>query len=206
MPRALLLALLTAAALYAAIQLAAQSLVPDLANAERPLLTAGEAWLGPIGAWLVAIGIVASVGGNLLGSMFSTSRISYRLGLDGQLPAWFAFVHPRHATPSRSIVAYGIAAFLLAASGSFVWLAVMSVLTRLLLYVTCIAAMPAVRRQASASQFRLPGGLLVPSIAVAICLGLIVQVDSRAVIATAALLAAGSLLYGMARRPASAAQ
>lgn len=201
MPRALLWALFVAAALYALIQLGALAILPDLASAERPLLAAGEALLGPVGALLVAIGILTSVGGNLLGSMFSTSRISYRLGLDGQLPGWFAQVHPRHLTPANSVLCYGLASFALAASGSFVWLAVLSVLTRLLLYLTCIAAMPAVRRQAGARQsFRLAAGWTVPGLAVLVCLGLLSQVDWRSVLATLALLAVGSGLYALARR------
>jgi amino acid transporter len=199
MPRALLWALFVAASLYALIQLGAQAVLPDLASTERPLLAAGEALLGPAGAVLVAIGILTSVGGNLLGSMFSTARISYRLSLDGQLPGWFGRVHPRHLTPANSVLCYGMAAFLLAASGSFVWLAVLSVLTRLLLYLSCIAAMPAVRRQAGAAQnFRLRGGWLIPLLAVLVCLGLLSQVDWRSVLATAALLAVGSVLYAFA--------
>lgn len=201
MPRALLWALVVAAALYALIQFAAQFLVPGLATVERPLLAAGEAWLGPVGAWLVALGILASVGGNLLGSMFSTSRISYRLALDGQLPRWFAVVHAHHLTPVNSILCYGVAAFALAASGSFVWLAVVSVLTRLLLYLTCIASMPAVRRQAGTSQrMRLPGNWVLPTLAAVICIGLLTQVEWRSVVATAALLAIGSLLFAIARQ------
>lgn len=199
MPRALLWALLVTAGLYALIQLAAQSLVPDLGGIQRPLLAAGAAWMGSTGAWIVALGIVASVGGNLVGSMFSTPRISYRLGLDGQLPPWFAAVHPRHNTPANSILAYGLAAFALAASGSFVWLAVMSVLTRLLLYLTCIASMPAVRQQTTGNRLRLPGGWSIPIVAVLICLGLLTQVEWRAVAATFALLAVGSALFAVAR-------
>mgnify|MGYP001275767262 CR=1 FL=1 len=199
MPRALLWALLVCAALYALIQLAAQALLPDLANTERPLLAAGEAWLGTWGAWMVALGIIASVGGNLLGSMFSTPRISYRLGLDGQLPAWFATVHPRYLTPANSIWAYGIAAFLLAASGSFVWLAVLSVLTRLLLYLLCIASMPAVRRQAQ-TRMQLLGGWSVPLLASLVCVALLTQVQWASVVATFALLAVGSMLFVLRRR------
>jgi amino acid transporter len=201
MPRALLAALLVAAGLYALIQLAAQTLLPGLANSERPLLAAGEAWLGSAGALAVALGVLASVAANLLGSMFSTPRISYRLAIDGQLPEWFGAVHARHSTPANSILCYGVAAFVLAASGSFVWLAVMSVLTRLLLYLACIASMPAVRRQAGGGQgLRLAGGWPVPALAVAVCLGLLTQVEWRAVVATAALLGIGSLLFLAARR------
>ncbi len=201
MPRALLSALLVAAGLYALIQLGAQAILPDLASTERPLLAAGEALIGPVGAVLVAIGILTSVGGNLLGSMFSTARISYRLGLDGQLPGWFARVHPRHLTPANSVLFYGLASFLLAVSGSFVWLAVLSVLTRLLVYLSCMAAMPAVRQKAGVEQaFRLSGGWTVPLLAVLVCLGLLSQVEWRSVLATAALLAVGSGLYALARR------
>lgn len=200
MPRALLWALLVAAALYALIQLGAQAILPELASTERPLLAAGEALIGPVGALLVALGILTSVGGNLLGSMFSTSRISYRLGLDGHLPGWFAQVHPRYLTPANSVLCYGLASFLLAASGSFVWLAVLSVLTRLLLYLTCIAAMPAVRSAGHGQNFRLGGGWTIPLLAVLVCLGLLSQVEWRAIVATAALLAVGTGLYVLARR------
>ncbi len=201
LPRALLWALLTVAVLYALIQLAAQQLVANLGDVEKPLLAAGGAWLGSVGVAVVALGILTSVGGNLLSNMFTTARISYRLGLDQQLPDWFAQVHARHATPANSILCYGIAAFALAASGSFVWLAVVSVLTRLLLYLSCIASMPAVRRQAGAAQLmRLPGGWCIPLLAAAVCVALLTQVDVRAVVATAALLAIGSVLYVVARK------
>lgn len=86
MPRALILALAVATGLYILIQIAAQRLLPDLAGSERPIVEAGEAFLGRAGAVIVVLAIIASVGGNLLGSMFSTPRITYRLALDGQLP------------------------------------------------------------------------------------------------------------------------
>jgi len=201
LPRALLVALIVCGVLYALIQVAAQSLVPGLATTERPLLVAGEAWVGPIGALIVAIGIIVSVAGNLVGSMFSTPRISYRMALDGHLPRWFGVVHERHATPANSILFYGLLALLLAISGTFVWLAVLSVLTRLLLYVVCISSMPAVRRAAGASQgFRLPGGWLIPMIAILVCLGLLTRVEWLAVLATVGMLAVGSLLYWIAAR------
>lgn len=201
MPRALLWALAAAAALYALVQLGAQSLLPDLASSERPLVDAGERWLGSTGAVIVLLGIVASVGGNLVGSLFSTPRITYRLALDGQLPGWFARVHPRHATPANSVIAYGMAAALLAVTGSFVWLAVMSVFVRLLIYVACIAAMPAAGRipEAGEAGFRLRGGYLVPGLGLLVCLGLASQVSPASMLATGVLLAVGSLLYGLAR-------
>jgi len=202
MPRALLWALAVSAVLYALIQLSAQRLLPDLANTERALVAAGDAWLGSVGAIVVMAALIASVTGNLLGSMFSTARMSYRLGLDRQLPAWFGVVSERHATPANSIAFYGLLAFALAASGSFVWLAVLSVLIRLLVYMLCIASMPAVQRQAGADPhfLKLPGGWLLPVLAVLTCAGLLTQVKLNSVLATLALLAAGSVLYAVANR------
>lgn len=201
LPRALLWALVVATGLYALVQSATRQLVPALAEVERPLVDAGAVLLGPTGATIVVIGIIASVGANLIGSMFSTSRISYRLALDGQLPAWFARVHSRHGTPHLSVIVYGVVSVLLAVSGSFVWLAVLSVLVRLLLYLACIAAIPAVQRKAErgGEAMRLPGGGALVLLAALVCIGLLTQVSLDSVLATAGLLAVGSLLFALAR-------
>jgi len=204
MPRALLAALLAVSLLYALIQWVSVAVVPDLATAARPLVAVGEALLGPPGALLIMAGIAVSVGGNLLGSMFSTPRITYRLALDGQLPRWFGRVHADWHTPVWSIVVYGLLGFVLALHGSFAWLAALSVVTRILLYLTCIAALPRVCATAGpGTGLRLPGGPVIPVIAVIVCLGLLTQVTAQAWLITAVFLGAGSILFGFARLSAS---
>ncbi len=198
MHRALIMALVVAAGLYALIQLAAQQLVPDLANTEGPLLVAGAVWLGPIGASLVALGIVTSVGGNMIGSTFSSARITYRMAIDGYLPKWYSALNVSYATPIYSVFFFVAAGFILSVSGSFVYLAVLSVFTRLMLYIACIISMPAVRRFGDDRAFRLPGGWTIPILALLICIGLLTQVSISSVLATLGLLAVGSVLYGAA--------
>lgn len=199
MPRAVVLSLVVATAVYVLVQIATRKLLPGLADSERPVVDAGEVLLGQAGAVIVVLAIIASVGGNLLGSMFSTPRITYRLALDRQLPPVLADVDPKHSTPWVSVVVYGAAAFLLAATGSFVFLAVLSVLTRLLIYMTCIAAMPRVAKEAAPeTMLRLPGGPVIPVLGLLVCVGLLTQVSVKAVLATAALLGAGSVLFGIA--------
>ena len=204
MPRALLLALVIATTIYVLVQIATQRLLPDLASSERPIVEAGEVFLGRTGAIIVVLAIIASVGGNLLGSMFSSPRITYRLALDAQLPRVFASVHPRHQTPWVSILVYGGASFLLAATGSFVWLAVLSVFTRLLIYMTCIASMPRIRSVAGdvPGQIKLPGGIAIPLIAMLVCIALLTRVSLESVLATATLLAVGTILFWIAGRVA----
>jgi amino acid transporter len=101
-----------------------------------------------------------------------------------------------------SIVVFGAAAFALSAAGSFVWLASLSVLTRVLIYAGCIAALPRLRRQESdhPAVIRLPGGLAIPAVAISICLGLLPQVKPFDYLATGAMLCVGSVLYWTARR------
>jgi len=210
MPRALLLALIIASVLYALVQAATQRLLPDLAASDRPIVDAGEALLGRSGAIVVILAIIASVGGNLIGSMFSTPRITYRLALDAQLPSGFAAVHPKFQTPWISIIVYGIASFVLAVTGSFVWLAVLSVFTRLLIYITCIASMPRVRAAAMDAdthpQIKLPWGYTIPVLALIVCVGLLTRVSTESVIATVAMLAVGTALYWFAALGRRAAQ
>lgn len=200
-PRALVAAIAIVAALYVLLQCASLAALPDLATIERPLVALGEALLGPAGALLMLAGMAVSIGGNLAGSIFSTPRVLYALARDRQLPSLFAIVPARTGTPAWSIVAFGAAAFALAAYGSFAWLAAASVLTRLLIYFVCVAAIPALRRRDpdEPDTIRLPGGLLIPGLALLICIGLLTQVKSAVYLPTAALLATGTALYLLAK-------
>ncbi len=195
-PRALLWALAAVTALYVLIQTVCVAVLPDLHGAVgRPLVAVGEAVLGPMGAVLLTIGIVISVGGNVASAMFSTPRIPYALARDGSLPAAFGRVHPVYRTPAFSITVYGIAVFALAATGSFVELAKISVLTRLLIYLIVIAAIP---------RLKLSGARAVAAAGAIVCIALLTQVGIATFGRTAIYLAIGSLLYWIARRGAGA--
>jgi amino acid transporter len=174
--------------------------IDDLASSSRPLVDLGDALLGPVGGILLLATVVTSVGGNLLASMFSAPRITFGMAEQGMLPPLFARINPRRQTPAVSIAVFAVLAWLLAATGSFIWLASLSVLIRVLIYVACISALPRVRQQAVPGGLQLPGGLLIPGIAALMCLLLLVQVTAVVYLATAGLLAFGSLLFWVARR------
>ncbi len=202
MPRALILALVVATLLYGLVQALSVAVLPDLASSKRPLVDVAAVLMGPAGAALVMAGVIASVGGNVAGAMLSTPRASYMLAREGTLPQWFAGVHPRYKTPSRSVIFFGVACFALAAYGSFAWLASMSVLSRLLIYLLCIAAIPRLRGKfgEDKARFHLPGGYLIPFCGAAVCMWLLSQVSLDAVTSTALFLAVGTVLYLLARR------
>ena len=201
MPRGLILGLLGVALLYVLVQMVSLAAAPGLAGSTTPLLDVAAALLGPVGAALLMFGVVASVGGNLVGTMFSTPRMSYALALDGRLPAWFGRVHPRFMTPANSILCFGLLTLVMALFGSFVWLAASSVVSRLLLYVLTCAAVPRLRpRQADGSGFVLPLHPLVPLLAIAACGWLMLHVSATSALLTGGFLVAGTGLYLLARR------
>jgi len=204
MPRALLAALAVATLLYALIQAVALAAVPELAASDRPLVDAAAVLLGPAGALLLMAGVVASVGGNVAGAMLSTPRISYMLARQGQLPAWFGHVHPRYRTPGRSVLFFGLLTFVMASYGSFAWLAGMSAVTRLLIYLMCMGAIPRLRRRFAGLQgsMRLAGGYAVPLAGSLVCLWLLSHVALREVVVTLLFLGAGGVLFLLARRTA----
>ena len=200
MPRGLLLGLAAVALLYVLVQMVGMAVLPGLADSGTPLLDVAAALLGPVGASILMLGVLASVGGNLVGSTFATPRLSYSLGLDGRLPPWFARVHPRFLTPANSIVFYGALSFAMAAFGSFLWLAAASVLTRLLLYILTCAAVPTLRaRGIGRPGFTLPLGPLFPVLGIAACLWLLLGVNREAMVLTVAFVLGGTGLYAFQR-------
>ncbi|MFM8354383.1 MAG: APC family permease [Gammaproteobacteria bacterium] len=204
MPRALITGLATVAVLYAAVQWVYVTVNPSADAGERPLVALGAALLGPTGAVVIVGAIIVSVGGNLLGSMFSTSRITYRLARDGQLPAVLGRVHPVSGMPIPSILLYAGIGCALALSGTFAWLAALSVVTRMLLYLACIAALPGVARTTASDETRRtwPKGGLNGALGAVVCLGLLTQVSLSTWLGAGALLGAGTLLYLWAVRAA----
>jgi amino acid transporter len=203
MPLGLLLGLAVVAVLYMLIQLVSQAAVPDLANSKTPLLDVSASLFGSTGAILLMVGVAASVLANLVSSMFSATRVTYALSLEKSLPRWFGEVHSRYLTPANSVVFFGIAAFLLAAFGSFTVLAAMTVLSRLFLYGMSCAAIPKLRPQfRGEGRFILKGGYAIPVLGIGACLWLMLQVSSQSIWMTAIFVGIGSLLFWIGKKQA----
>lgn len=195
-PRALILTVLGTATIYFVIQLAYVSVMPASAAPDAPLAAFAEVLIGPLGAIILSLAALASIAGNITGSLTSTPRVTYALAGQGSLPRWFGAISPRFATPANSILFMGLAGGALAASGSFVWLAIVSTLARLIVYAACIATLPRAERMKPLGYALLAAGL-------AICLWAAMQSTWLAWGRLAALVAVGVLLYFLARRQAA---
>ncbi len=200
-PRAVVNTILFTGVIYLLIQAVSVSAYPDLATSTTALADVAAVLMGPAGAILLTLGAVFSIFGNLQSTYLSAPRMTFALARDGSLPPWFARVHGRYQTPHTSLWFYGIFCALLGVTGSFVWLAVMSTLTRLLTYIVCIAALPRLEKTTEPveDQFTLPGGLLIPGIALVLCLWLISFASLKSWLVTLGLMLLGTALYSLSR-------
>ncbi|HEV7489905.1 MAG TPA: amino acid permease [Rhodanobacteraceae bacterium] len=146
-PRALLIAMLSVTLLYVAIQVVAQGVLgPALAKSTVPLADAmGQ--ISPALRLLLLAGAAVSMLGWLGSDILGTPRILFAFARDGLMPRALGRVHPRSHAPHVAIICYAILAIVLALSGTFAELAVLSTLTVTVPYVAgCAAAWRLARR------------------------------------------------------------
>jgi len=195
LPRAILLGIAATTLLYFLVQLAFVTVFPaGGADADAPLVDFGTHVAGPAGAVVLTLAAIASLGGNLHGIMTAVPRLTYAMGERGDLPGWFARVSARYRTPANSIAFLALVTALLAVSGSFVWLAVVSTLARMFVYAATIAALPRGPERPPMNALHWTGG----AVGIAICAWAAAQADARAWTTLGALAAAGLLLYFVA--------
>jgi len=196
LPRAIFVSMTAMTLLYFLVQLAFVSALPaGGADEKAPLIDLGGWVAGPTGIAIITFTVIASLAGNLHGNLAATPRLTYAMGERRELPAWFASVHPRFETPANSIAFMGLLAAALALSGSFVFLAAVSVLSRLFVYAATIAALPYApgRPRLKAAHY------LLGAIGIAVCTWAAAQADAQAWLTLGALAGAGLLLYAAAR-------
>jgi amino acid transporter len=200
-PLALVRTILAITIFYFLIQVVTISVAPDSGASKTPLADVAEILMGTVGAAILTLGAVFSISGNLTASMLSAPRMLYAMGHLGSLPAWFGGVHPRYRTPANSIYLYGLFALALALSGGFIWLAAMSTVVRLLVYILCIGTLPVLHRKLGEyeGQFRLYGGLAIPAVALFVSIWLLTHASLKSWLVTGAFLLIGSLLYLVTR-------
>ncbi|MDQ6736093.1 MAG: APC family permease [Gemmatimonadota bacterium] len=199
-PRALFLAMIAITLLYVAIQYVAQMILgPALATAQAaPLTTAARVVLGPGFALFIGIGASISMFGYVSGMLFTAPRALYAFGRDGILPPVFAKLHPEYDTPVVAIFAQSTMTFLVAVTSGFTQLAILANISVLVLYLLCCISAYELRRrnvQEGGTPFRIPGGPLVPILAVAVILWILSNATLQEFSVIAGVLVAASVLF-----------
>lgn len=199
---ALLTALAVIATVYCVVQFVVIGLVPGVANVKAPVAHAFGALLGGPGVVLASVAAMVSIYGYTTGTTLQSPRVLFSMAERGELPGVFARVHERFRTPHVAILTYALLALGLALFGSFAWNATLSAIVRLLTYGLTCASLLVFRRRRDLGQpgFRVPAAWLVAPLATGFCLWLLLTRSLSQAWITAALVAAGALLFATRRR------
>lgn len=204
-PFALITMIVTVTLIYAAVQVVAQGTLPNVAQSATPLADAASGFGGEALALILTVGATISILGTTSNTVMLGPRFLFALAKDGYGPAFLARVHPRFRTPAAAILLQGVLSLALALSGSFVQLALLSMVTRLFAYIGTAAAVLVLARRYGdrPGALRLPGGPLIPLAALLLALALLLSASWQNLAAAGVALLVGALFYRFPRKDAA---
>ena len=136
---------------------------------DAPLAAVADQMIGAVGSTILLIAAMVSSAANTSGDLLSTPRLLFAGARDGLFPKYLAKIHPRFATPYSAIITYTLLVFLVAISGSFAQLAILSSGTLLLTYLGVVLAVIRLRfkKEINAEKtFKFSPGIFIPILAV----------------------------------------
>jgi amino acid transporter len=195
LPRAIFTTFAAMTLLYFLVQLAFVAVFPaGSADEKAPLVDLAGWAAGTAGVSVITLTIIASLAGNLQSNLACTPRLTYAMSTRGDLPRWFGRIAERFGTPANSIAFMAVLAGVLALTGSFVILASISVLSRLISYAVTIAALPHAPNRRRLTPLHWISG----AIGIAVCIWAAAQTDATAWLTLGVLAGTGLLLYSIA--------
>ena len=200
-PKAILLSISTVILIYILIQTVSQGVLgSELPNFKAvPLAETAKIVFGPFGYILLIVGAVISMFGYMSGTILNSPRIVYALSRDNVIPLKaLSKIHKSFATPYIAIIVYATLGFILAVSGSFEQLAIIASSAMLMIYL-CVALSVIKLRNSKNTQlhegFKIPGGLLVPILAIVTILYFLSNLASKELIGTVVFVGILTLIY-----------
>jgi APA family basic amino acid/polyamine antiporter len=204
-PGGLILGVLAVTLLYLganAVYLGAAS-VATLGASPRAAETAVKILFGGGAAQWLSVAVIVSVLGSLAANTIPGPRIAWAAARDGRLPAPFARLHPRFATPAFGLVFQAVFAAALTLSGKFDELVATVSFAATFFYALGGAALFVYRRRQPDAPWKTPGYPWVPALYVATSLifTIAIALDAPRDAARGLLiLAAGVAVYAWERR------
>jgi amino acid transporter len=202
-PFALVMTITTATVVLTLAHIVAAGTLPNLPVSKTPVADASASFMGAAGAAVITVGAVVSTLGNNMGQALTGSRMLFALAEQGDLPRVFGYVSPRFGTPVVAILCTAAVSFVLATTGSFVSMAQVSAVSRLMLCVaTCASALRlrSARFEGRVAEptFRVPLGPLIPSLAIGVALTILFGATGAQLRAGGYALVVGAGLFAVA--------
>lgn len=150
---------------------------------ERPLAAAASVLMGRSGAAVVALAAMVSTYGWISAALLNGPRLVYSLAAQGDFPRLFAKLNPRFQTPSVGIILFALTGWLMAASGTFLWVVALSAASMIVYYAATCACLGRLRKMhPRAESFRVPFGRTLSIVAMGIALLLLTGLHSSEVL------------------------
>ncbi len=169
-PFGLLLGLLICTGVYILLQFITLAAIGTNVT-ERPLAAVASVLIGRSGAAVVAIAAMVSTYGWVSASLLNAPRLVYSFAAQGDFPGVFAKLDPRYQTPTAGIILFALTGWLLAVSGTFLWIVALSAASMIVYYAATCACLGRLRKlHPRADAFRVPFGRTLSMVAIGIAL------------------------------------
>lgn len=170
-PKGIFMGVLGVLVIYLLIQFVSQGVLGDELpmQKEAPLASLAVKLIGPVGGTIMMLTAMLSMFGMLSGDILASSRLLFAASADKLLPRFLSRIHPKFATPYWAIIVYSIVIVVLASSGGFKQLAALASSSVLIIYLAVVLAMIWLRYkngQDTSAGFSIPGGMIIPVLAV----------------------------------------
>jgi len=198
-PFALIFSLSFVAVFYALIQYVSMGTLPDLITSDKPITDAARLFMGPVGATLITIGAVVSIGGTLNAVMLIGSRVPYALSEEKQFPKFFSHLHPKNRTPIYSLFIFTAVCIVASLTGSFIYAVSISVISKILIFLLVCAAMIKLRKKdpVETNYFKLKYGYFFAVTGILASIALLLSSEASEFIDVLITIISGLILYGL---------
>lgn len=170
---------------------------------DAPLAAVAQKIVGPVGATIILVTAAISCFGTVGGDVLNTPRVLFAGAKDGLFPRFLGKVHPTFSTPYVAITTFTSLVFILSVSGGFKQLAVLASAAILLVYLAVVAATVQLRIKNGApgeKTFKLPGGFIIPVVAIATIIWLLTSLTKQEILATVVFVAVVCIIYFLMKK------
>jgi amino acid transporter len=202
LPLAIVGSVAIATLLYVLVLFVATGLMPpgEIDLQRGLLIEAANHAAGPVGETVMLVAALLATLSSANAAVMASSRISYGMGRDRVIPAWFSHTHRKFNTPSNGIMFTGGLGTLLALTGRAETLAEISSALFMVSYaLLCLSVvvMRRARRRWYRPSFRVPLYPVLPIVTGLLCLGVILTMDPFSRAAGIGLVALSLVWYAL---------
>jgi basic amino acid/polyamine antiporter, APA family len=177
-PSGLLAGLLVMVIVYTFVQFVTVATI-GASTTGRPLAETAFVLVGRGGGLFVTIAVMISTYGLVTGLILNIPRLACSLASQGDIPPLLGRLHSRFNTPSRAILLYAAVVWLLAATGTYLWLVALTGGAKLVIYAGACASLLRLRRQPQTEALRIPFGRGLAILGILIALAIVTRLHAR---------------------------